>query len=518
MSGWRPSFFARRLLVRAFRRPRRGPRRLPVLFLGLALIAVWQVDFFRRADRLDDRYVHSQSTGINQEWRFIYFLYYTGLVPVVASDAHARLKADPAYNKFEREAAQRVIAEQGDALAMDAGQTIRAGDMGRVLLYLPYAWWRGDTRDPRLAPTHAVAFTLALGALYGAFWWLRDPILGGVAVALLGSNPYQLYEVHARENVFGWAITAGALTLALSLPLLQRHSIRRPWALPLAIGIVLGTIRQIRPEPGAIVVSAGLACLLVSRASLPRRVALAAVLVASFAGTAAAWQAYFDHKFDEASRVVSAAGGRVYHGPRDRYHAFWHPLWCGLGDFGAKHGYEWRDKAAAHYAAPIVQERYRALGREPNWSYLFWDPIYYDVLADKVRYDIAHDPLWYIGVLARRVARVFTWTTPVRLAAGSQWLGLPWNGLLTVPLFLLLVATRSWPLLKLASFPLGTSLPAVLVFSGTVPGQTYTGWFHVLAAAIVLAGIIDVARELGRRPGYFRAARRSASNKSTIRP
>ena len=218
------------------------------------------------------------------------------------------------------------------------------------------------------------AFTLALGALYAAFWWVRDPVLGAAAAALLGSNPYQLYEVHFRENVFGWAITAGVLTLALSVPLLQRHPIRRPWALPLAIGVVLGTVRQIRPEPGAIVVSAGLACLLVPRLSWPRRAALAAVLVAGFLGTSAAWQGYFDHKFDEATRVVSAAGGRVYHGPRDRYHAFWHPLWCGLGDFGAKHGYEWRDKAAAHYAAPIVQERYRALGREPNWSYLFWDP------------------------------------------------------------------------------------------------------------------------------------------------
>ena len=504
----RAPFRVRRLLVRAFRRPRRGPRRLSVLLAGLVLIAAWQKDFFTRAAHLDDRYVHRESEGMNEEWRFVYFLYYTGLVPVVASEAHAALKADPGYNKFEREAAQRVLAERGETLSMDARQTIRAGDMGRVLLYLPYALWRGDTRDPRLAPTHAVAFTLALGALFAALWWVRDPLLGAAAVAMLGSNPYQLYEVHFRENVFGWALTAGVLTLALSVPLLQRRPLRWAWAFPLAIGVILGTIRQIRPEPGAIIVSAGLACLLVSRMSWPRRAALAAVLALGFLGTSAAWQRYFDHKFDEATRVVSAAGGRVYHGPRDRYHAFWHPLWCGLGDFGTKHGYEWRDKAAAHYAAPIVQERYRALGREPNWSYLFWDPIYYEVLADKVRYDITHDPVWYVGVLARRIARVFTWTTPVRLAAGSWWLDLPWNGLLTVPLLLALAATRSWHLLKLAAFPLGTSLPAVLVFSGTVPGQTYMGWFHIIAASIVLSALIDVVRELGRRTWRARVATR----------
>jgi hypothetical protein len=38
-----------RILVRAFRRPRRGPRRVSVLLVGLVLIAAWQKDFFTRA-------------------------------------------------------------------------------------------------------------------------------------------------------------------------------------------------------------------------------------------------------------------------------------------------------------------------------------------------------------------------------------------------------------------------------------------------------------------------------------
>jgi len=489
-----------------------------VLLLGLVLIAAWQRDFYRHASLLDDRYLHRESTGMNEEWRFVYFLYYLGLVPVVTHEGHARLKAEAGYNKFDRAAAERVVREQGESLSMEEGQTVRAGDLGRILLYLPYAMWAGDTRDPKLAPTHATLFAFALGALYTAFWWVRDPVLGALAVALLGSNPYQLYEVHARENVFSWAITAGVLTLALSLPLLRRRSGRWVWLAPLAIGLLLACVRQVRPEPVAILGSAGLACLLVSRASWPRRAALAAVLVGGFLIASWGWQKYFDRKFDEATRVVAAAGGRVYHGPRDRYHTFWHPLWCGLGDFGRKHGYEWRDKAAARFAAPIVRDRYRAMGKEPDWPYLFWDPVYNQVLEDKIRYDVIHDPLWYAGVLARRVARVFTWTTPVRLAAGRWWMDLPWSGLAVVPLFLALALTRSWSLLKIACFPLGTSLPAVLVFSGTVPGQTYTGWFHILGAAIVLAALIDAVREVGRRRGYFRALRRSASSRSTIRP
>ena len=120
--------------------------------------------------------------------------------------------------------------------------------MGRGLLYLPYAIWTGSARNPSLAPTHAVAFTLALGALFAAFWWARDPVLGAASVALLGSNPYQLAEVHAIQNVFGWTITTGLLALALTLPLLRSRGARRwAWLAPLLVGALLGTVRQIRP-------------------------------------------------------------------------------------------------------------------------------------------------------------------------------------------------------------------------------------------------------------------------------
>jgi hypothetical protein len=332
-------------------------------------------------------------------------------------------------------------------------------------------------------------------------------VLGAVATGLLGSNPYQLHEVHVRENVFGWAITAGILTLAASLPLLRRRGPGRLWwLLPVAIGALLGTVRQIRPEPVAILVSAAAACLLVSRASWWRRAALAAALAASFLATSRLWLAYFDHKFEEARQVVVAAGGKNYQGPRDRYHTFWHPLWCGLGDFGQKYGYEWRDKAAAVYAGPIVVARYKEMGREPDLRYLFWDPVYDKVIGEKVMRDITHDPLWYLGVLARRVHRVLTWTTPVRLAAGSWSEDIPWTGLATVPLVLALAWTRSWTLLKIALFPLGSSVPAVLVFSGTVPGQTYMGWFHIMGAAILLGALVDVVLEVARRRLRARAA------------
>jgi hypothetical protein len=497
----------RRMTVRALRRPSRGRRRLSVFLLGLALIAGWQRDVFTHPDRLDERFVIVESNGINEEWRFLYFLYYTGLYPVVAREGHARLMQDPEYRRFRPESARRVLAERGETLYMEWGQTIRAGDMGRAFLYLPHAIWTGSARDPRMAPTHAVAFTIALWALWAAFWWARDPVLGASAVALLGSNPFQLYAVHVHENVFGWAITAGVVTLAVCLPLLSRRPAERTaWVLVILAGAVLGTVRQIRPEPVTILASVALAGLLSSRTSWTRRLLRGALAVAAFTAAAFAWQAFFDFKFEQARKVVSAAGGTTYQGPRDRHHTFWHPLWCGLGDFDRKHGYKWSDAAAKQYARPILRERYRAMGRVPDERFIFWDPVYEQILKEKVMRDITHDPLWFAGILGRRVLRVLEWTTPVRLSVGGRHLDLPWSGMAAAVLVAVLALLRSWPLVKLALFPLGTSLAAILVFTGTVPGQTYTGWFHIMGAALALAALFSAAAELVRRPPRRRRA------------
>src|SRR4029450_8527969 len=111
----RAPFLFRRILVRALRRPSRGPRRVSVLLLGLVSIAAWQGDFYRHASALDDRYMHRESTGMNEEWRFVYFLYYLGLVPVVTHEGHARLKTEAGYDKFGRASAERVVREQGQS-------------------------------------------------------------------------------------------------------------------------------------------------------------------------------------------------------------------------------------------------------------------------------------------------------------------------------------------------------------------------------------------------------------------
>ena len=40
--------------------------------------------------------------------------------------------------------------------------------------------------------------------LYAAFWRLRKPLLGVLLVLLLGSDPFQVFEVYRNNNVLGW--------------------------------------------------------------------------------------------------------------------------------------------------------------------------------------------------------------------------------------------------------------------------------------------------------------------------
>jgi hypothetical protein len=500
----------RRLASIALRRPfARRPRHMAVLLAGLATIVIWQWTFLREGARLDEGYELTASSGLNSEHRFVYFFYYLGLYPVTTAEGHTAFLGDPGYKRFSREAAEKVIRERGDTLLMEWDHTIRVGERGKMFLYLPDAILKGSPRPPlSVRPLHAAAFVLALCAVFSAFWWARLPLLGGVLALLAGSNPFQLFEVYGKENVFGWPITTGLLVLALSVPLLRRRPPRMTvlFLLVALIGGLLASIGQVRTEPVAILVSVLGACLFLPRTTAGRRLVVAAVLLVAYAGVTRAWRSWFDAKFEQARRVVAVAG-HPYEGPRDASHAIWHPIWCGLGDFDTTHGYQWMDEAAASYAHPILRSVYGLPLPEwkgERWVYpgRFWDagqryyqmpyemPHYSEVLRDKVLGDIAEDPAWYGRILARRAWRLLTETTPVRVAVGRFHLTLPGRGLLAIPVIALLAATGSGTLLRIACFPLATSLPAFVIYSGR--GMSFYSWYHLAAAAILISLVAEV--------------------------
>ena len=494
---------------------------------GLVLLVGWQLLLFRQA--WPERYTFKAASGMAEQDKFVYFLYYTGLFPVASTNnglnyyfyyTKAAVPRQPNTLEYSPPGAQATLRTQGKTLVMEWGHTIRSGQLLSTFLFLPDAWRLGSPEHAEVRMTHGALFIASLAAVYLMSWYVNRPVFGTLFVLLVGSNPFQLYEAYRHENVFSWPITALCFMLALALPLLVKPRISIAYAVGAAIvaGAFASTLAQIRPEPITLLGGVAFAFLGATSLALRVRLGLVGLLVVTAALGARAWNAYFDGKFEEAARVVAASGGRVLSGHRDHYHVFWHPIWCGLGDFGQDHGYDWNDSAALAYAQPILRARY---GQELPW---WWGvqgkeehdrtaddfvdagrtyyripyntPHYDEVIRDKVLGDIRHDPMWYAGVLGRRARRLLTETTrpQVTLSPGVM-LPLPFSGVLVVPFALALGLFRRWADLKILLFSCAGSVPALLVFSGR--GMTHYSVYHLCALALLASWLVEAGR---RRP------------------
>jgi tetratricopeptide (TPR) repeat protein len=494
-------------------------RRALVLLGGLVALVVWQSTFFRHGypdTTLQSEYRLEASAGhLDWQQEFVYFLYYLNLFPVASIS-----RTTPDYSV---EGARRMIAEQGHTLVMDRYWTIRYGELAKTYLYLPHVWLKGKPVRPRMLHANAVGFTVALLVLFTAFWYVEQTTLGVVLVVLMGSNPFQVNQVYATNNVLGWPITVTLLLLALHVPLIAGRLRRFSVIIGLALlsGAILGTVRQVRTEPVLVFVAVAGVYLAATHLRSWIRLTAVVLLGVTVIATSSAWTGFFEGKYRQAYTVVKAAGGHVYDGPRYPHHFFWHALSCGLGDFDRKYGYRWSDTRALSYAWPILQHRYdyRPVGYPPLAPRVldlltfgvYWDrgrqyvktpfeiPEYIEIVRNKVLGDIVHDPLWYASILGRRLARILTQSTPPTVALGNGWfVSLPGRavwGYLAVVVALALLRRRAWFGLKLIAFTVPLAGTALLVYSGG--GTALYSVAHLVAFAIAAAAVIDAVR---RRP------------------
>ncbi len=489
-----------------------------LLAYGLVGILFWQALLLAQAypHKMDDNYRVGATTGV-MIWHpdFVYFLYYLGLYPVVSEDPQAL--------DYSLEGAKRLWREKGSSLVMERYWTIRVGEHGKVFLFLPHAWLRGaPVPEPMLIPFNAAYFTGSLLALFAALWWLGWPVLGIILVLLLGSNPLQVFEVYGHNNIIGIPISTAIWLLALMSVLLGKkvRPLRWVWPAPLLAGALVGALSLARTEPVAMLAPAFLLCLFAPHRRWVSRLFLSALLVVSFWGVSSWLNHRLDQKFVQTTRLVEQAGGRPFVGARFNHHLVWHPIWCGLGDFGRDKGYAWGDQTAGEYAWKIMRPRYPG-GKPPGWppprdmgdelrQYTlgtFWDrdgrymrtiwelPGYDQILREKVLRDIRSDPLWYARILGLRIWRILTQTTPPSLRLGplslpvlppSRWYGL----LLLIPVALILWRHRAWTPLVLLLFTLPLALVPLLVYSGR--GTTYYSVFHLFALGLGLAWIWEL--------------------------
>ncbi|MBX3191925.1 MAG: hypothetical protein KF819_33350 [Labilithrix sp.] len=489
--------------------------RVVVLVLGLLFLRSWQYGFEAKTAEIDTRFKQTAATGINMEAQFVFFLHHLGLFPLATN---APIRADT------KEEALRQLREEVPSLKQDHGSTFRAGgDRGRTYLYLVDVYLNGDAIKPRLQPAHMRAFTLALCMLFTAFWWMRRSPQGFILCLILGSNPFQLFVIHRQENVFSWPITVMILLLSINIPLMTPKLPKAAWyptAAAIASGVAMAVVRTFRSEPTPMLLSVVLVYVTVTALSRVQRAKLVGILAVAFTITSFGTVRFLDAKLARSKATVAAAGGDAYTGPVVHNHLFWHPVFCGLGDFDKKYGYAWNDNVAYAYALPFLKQRHPHLDKlapraVQSWFYdahgkypILFEEVdgYNELIRDKVIADIRKDPGWYFDILKKRTWRILTETTPVGIATSSDRVQLEGSalGVLCVPLAIFLALSRRWFMLKLLAFSLPLSIGAFMVFSGG--GMAYYGCFHQFGAFIFGVLAFEGARS------WYRGRRRMASS------
>ncbi len=472
----------------------RGRRfRVIILMVSFGFILAWQLNFALNANELEGHYRLAAATGSRHKYvsQFAYFYYYLRLFPVVTTYRPLQ---------FSEEDARDIIDNHGGTLYMDTPGywAIRFGDFGKAFMYLPDAVIKRAPWNLSVHPLTGTVFILALVGVYLAFWWAEMPLLGILIVFLIGSNPFQLFEVYQNENVFGWPITTATLILAFNVPLISN---KKPptywlWTAPILSGCFLGAVKHIRTEPALMIISVAFVCLTVAKTQWRVRLGLLLLLAISFVTVERALHRYFQHKIEEAAVVVEEAGGYPLAPQQYTTHGVWFSIWCGLGDFDEKYGYKWADGTGYRYAAPILREKFNItvkgqfLDQANKYCKKMENlPEFRELIRDKVIHDIVADPLWYGGILWKRIKRVFSVITPARLALGKWSADIPMQTVLLVPTLILLLFFRAWMPLKLICFTFPLSLVAICVYSGQ--GTTYYTCFHLILAAIYLGLLVE---------------------------
>jgi hypothetical protein len=471
-----------------------GGRWLLPIAIAAAIVA-WQLSFNSASIEPRRDYAMTASMGLCADAPlFFYFFHHFGLFPVGAREV-PQLGASKA-------AAEAFVAEHGDRLRMDFGwptNTPRFGDYGKLFLFYPDLLLRNDPAHPSTIPCNELLFIVALLAVFWAFWREGHGLLGTLIVLFVGSNPFQLLETYGRGNIFSLPISVALLALAAHVSFLTRRAPvgRSAWWIAAASGVALATFREVRAEAAIIGVSA-LASYLVARAPWRQRVALVAVFVLAAALTASAWSRYWTGEFSRSEAFVARSGGQVLHAPPGQHHAFWHAVFCGLGDYGADRGFAWDDRVAFRWATtadPVSNPS--PLRYHYNDGYYLEEtydgvhhisptdlPEYNRLVRARVLGEIGRHPAWYAGILWQRLIAIQQLATPAALSLASLTLALPGAGWLTLPVLLFALWRRSLLHALLIAFMLPLSAVALLVYSGR--NMTSYGIAHLIALAVAI--------------------------------
>lgn len=422
--------------------------------------------------------------------KFAYFYYYTGHFPL------ATLNADLEYSK---EGADNEISERGSDLIMEYQHWSRLGEHARILAFLPNAYVKGSPENPSIKLFNGLVFTLALLILFFGFWNIKKPLIGLILCFLVNFTPFFLYEIYSHENIFGLLGSVFFMILGLNIYMLfcESQNFLKSILIAVLSGVIVGFFSEFRNEISIVIVSLVLMYLLSKRMKIAQKMIIILTTIFFFNSSKTFIRNEFNLKFEKTSQLVGIQGGHVYNGAKITGHNFWHPVFCGLGDFDTKYGYQWYDIVAYKYAIPILNKKYGMNIHYTQGKYYTDD--YYDdaglyykkpeelknydnVLKEKVLSDIKRDPFWYISILVKRVYETLTVTIPVSNV-----------GLLLLPLVYFLIRRKTWGWLKVIVVSLPLSATSIIVYSGK--GTTYNSLFVYFVIIVIFSLLYEYLKK-----------------------
>lgn len=468
-----------------------------IAIVGTLFILLWQGYFIRYPHHLDNTYHDKVTSGLyKREYaRFFYYYYYLGLFPVAS---------ETLPTEYSVSGAKKMLEEHGNSLVMELRHTIRSDAHGKLLLYLPRAWIKGSAEFPSIQFSNICLFILSLVAIFVSSVFCGQALWGALFTLFAGSNPFVLYETYVNPNVFGWLISVSILFTAILLPIIfEKFKVRGLWIAYACCGILLAFIRQVRSEPMTYFPLLLLMLLAFTRYSWKARAAAGALFVLGFTIVNTCVLNYFDAKFKEARRVVTAHGGFPFPELPYRFHRHWHPLLLGLWD-APERGCELDDFCAYRLIHPILEERFP--GRYP------WDGtaqhlgIYFDAakkypvnFEDVEAYDsIAKDlylsepfshPKRFVKLIGLRLYRLLFDTTPVSIQLGPFAIRIPFDGLMALAILAHLVWRRRREKLFLVLLALPTSATTLLIWSSY--DMSFYSTYHLVAFSFVACWLVQ---------------------------
>jgi hypothetical protein len=105
------------------------------------------------------------------------------------------------------------LRDHPEALRTERGYIIRSGDLGKIWLFNVGTFLRGEAKGLSAFEFNSWFFTLGLVAILVAAWYIDRLLLGMLIVLLVGSHPFQLFEVYA-DQVPGTVCSTGHLPLS----------------------------------------------------------------------------------------------------------------------------------------------------------------------------------------------------------------------------------------------------------------------------------------------------------------